>query len=1035
MSVSDDPRLGTELAGYRIEGLLGRGGMGVVYLAEDLRLKRRVALKLLSPELAVDEAFRERFLAESELAASIDHPNIVPIYEAGELDGLLFIAMRYVEGADLKARLREGPLPPEEAVGLLGQVASALDAAHARGLVHRDVKPSNVLLDPGAGYEGQDHAYLADFGLTKRLSEETGALEDGQVVGTIDYVAPEQITGEPVDGRADVYSLGCLLHECLTGTPPFPRQFDVAVLFAHLEDDPPPATDRRPELPEPIDQVIATALAKGPGERYPSCRALVTEARQALGIAEPARSRWLRAPVLLALAGLLLVAAGLASYLAVRGDGGEAVPAAPTGQLLRIEPGRNEVSVAAPIGTQPSGLTVGGGHVWVTDLDTNTLLRVDPSTGATVQAQTNGPPNDVAVSGSIAFVTDSNVTRFDTASVVVDGVVDTVGAAAASGDAGVWIAQSDPSVARLSVASQAEVADYVPIPLAERSEVELEEPSDIAVGEGGVWLLGDPLDNSLWHVDPDSREVVAAISLPSVPGRVTAGGGAVWVTGLLDDVVWRIDPATNQIVATIEVGQGVAGVAAGPGEVWVANSLDRTVMRIDPATNEVAATVPVAEVPTELAVGDGAVWVATRVSASEVADEATIDVGVLSPCVPGYFATEHDPTIVGAELALLERGGSLGGAELTDGVDGVSIGGRPVRLWFGCARDLSTSSLFEARRLVEGVGVDVLVGPALGHEGLAFRDYAKRHPEVTFVNGVAAAPSATLREPAPNFFRFLTDGTQWVAGLGSYAYHDLGWRTAAVLEYDYKFAWVQSAGFIAEFCSLGGEIAERISLSDFEFDAEAAAASIPAGVDGLFAAAPPDTFHALASSTELGFSGPPAEWLTGGVETTLFPPDQEAADRLVGVAVSGPTDPETSAWAAFVRDLHEAFPEEVARSAESGIFGVGYYNAMNAVLGALEAVEGDLSNGQRRFQAELSRLELDAPNGRLRLDGNRQAIGPNYLQRFEEDEQGNPAVRTFRVLENVEQTFNGYFATDSPPSGPAEPQCVVGNPPAWTTPG
>ena len=315
MSVTD-PRLGTELAGYRIEALLGRGGMSVVYLAEDLRLKRKVALKLLAASLADDEAFRERFLEESELAASIDHPNIVPIYEAGEAEGLLFIAMRYVEGPDLKERLSESSLDAEHAVGLLAQVASALDAAHARGLVHRDVKPSNVLLDPGAGHGGGDHAYLADFGLTKRLDEQGALAEDGQLMGTIDYVAPEQIAGDEIDGRADVYSLGCLLFECLAGEPPFPHESDVAVLFAHLEEPPPSLHERRPELPESIDPVIAGALAKDPDDRPGACGQLVAEAFVALGIAEPARSRWLRAPVLAAAIVLALVAAGLASYFA-----------------------------------------------------------------------------------------------------------------------------------------------------------------------------------------------------------------------------------------------------------------------------------------------------------------------------------------------------------------------------------------------------------------------------------------------------------------------------------------------------------------------------------------------------------------------------------------------------------------------------------------------------------------------------------------------------------------------------------------------
>jgi WD40 repeat protein/tRNA A-37 threonylcarbamoyl transferase component Bud32 len=289
MQVSDDPRVGSELAGYRIESLLGWGGMSIVYVAEDLRLKRRVALKLLAASLAEDESFRDRFLRESELAASIDHPNIVPIYEAGTTEEHLFIAMRYVEGLDLKERLQHGRLEPADAIGILAQVASALDAAHARGLVHRDVKPSNVLLDTGARPDGSDHVYLADFGITKRVSE-GAAGDNGHLLGTIDYVAPEQIAGEETDGRADVYSLGCVLYECLVGEAPFRRDSELAVVFAHLEEEPTPPSSRRPELPAALDAVVASALAKEPEQRYSSCREL---AQAALGVAVDEASRTL----------------------------------------------------------------------------------------------------------------------------------------------------------------------------------------------------------------------------------------------------------------------------------------------------------------------------------------------------------------------------------------------------------------------------------------------------------------------------------------------------------------------------------------------------------------------------------------------------------------------------------------------------------------------------------------------------------------------------------------------------------------------
>ena len=223
MSVAADPRTGSELFGYRLEALLGRGGMGVVYRAYDRRLKRHVALKLIAPELAEDERFRERFLAETELAASLEHPNVVPIHDAGEVDGQLYLTMRLVDGGELKTLLKqERLLEPARALAIRGQVAAALDAAHARGLIHRDVKPSNVLLD------ANEHVYLADFGLSRQLTET--AVEHGLSVGTPAYVSPEQIEHGSADGRADQYALGCLLYECLTGHAPFERDSDLAVL-------------------------------------------------------------------------------------------------------------------------------------------------------------------------------------------------------------------------------------------------------------------------------------------------------------------------------------------------------------------------------------------------------------------------------------------------------------------------------------------------------------------------------------------------------------------------------------------------------------------------------------------------------------------------------------------------------------------------------------------------------------------------------------------------------------------------------------
>ena len=279
---TDDPRIGSVIAGYRIEERVGRGGMGVVYRAEHLNLRRRAAIKIIAPDLAESEGFRERFTREARIAAALQHPNIVTVYDAGEVDGLLYLAMQYIEGLDLAAMLRrDGRLRPYRAIDVCRQVASALDAAHAMGLIHRDVKPANVLI------EGRT-AFLTDFGLTKRLDgTHTDLTRAGDVVGTIHYVAPEQIEGAPVSARSDVYSLGCLLYHCLSGQVPFARDTDVAVIYAHLSEDPPRLSAVRPELASGLDAVIAKALDKSPDRRFATCADLVNAARAVIDAAGP----------------------------------------------------------------------------------------------------------------------------------------------------------------------------------------------------------------------------------------------------------------------------------------------------------------------------------------------------------------------------------------------------------------------------------------------------------------------------------------------------------------------------------------------------------------------------------------------------------------------------------------------------------------------------------------------------------------------------------------------------------------------------
>ena len=263
---------GSQLAGYRTEEEIGRGGMAVVYRAYDDHLDRRVALKVLAPDLARDEVFRARFIQESRIAAATEHPNIIPVFSAGEADGVLYIAMRHVPDGDVRTLIdRVGPLPAARACALIAQAASALDAAHARGLVHRDVKPTNMLLEISSRTSRPDHLYLSDFGLAKPSAAATGLTATGQFFGTVDYIAPEQIQGDPLDGRTDQYALACTAFEMLSGSPPFQRENGMAVISAQLSEPPPSLSARVPGLPAAADRVIAKALAKSPADRYDRC--------------------------------------------------------------------------------------------------------------------------------------------------------------------------------------------------------------------------------------------------------------------------------------------------------------------------------------------------------------------------------------------------------------------------------------------------------------------------------------------------------------------------------------------------------------------------------------------------------------------------------------------------------------------------------------------------------------------------------------------------------------------------------------------
>jgi YVTN family beta-propeller protein len=613
--VVSHPRIGTEFLGYQIEALIGRGGMSAVYRARHLALDRSVALKLLAAALADDERFRERFLRESKLAASIEHPNIVPIYDAGEVDGSLYIAMRYVEGTDLKTLLRrEGALEPARAFALASQLADALEAAHEHGLVHRDVKPSNALLD------SHDRVYLTDFGLTKSVSDRSALTTTGQIIGTVDYVAPEQIEGKPVDRRADVYSLGCLLYECVTGEVPFPRDSELAALWAHVQERPPKASERRPELPKAIDPVIAKAMAKAPARRFAGCPDLVEAARAAVPPTEPREAPLRPRRHVVGIGAVLAVAAALgAAFLLARDDGDDAT--APTlapevDSVQRIDPETNELVATIEPGSNPSDVAVGEGAVWVVNVSDRTVSRIDPDSKSVRTTPAGGDPRSVAAREGAVWVLsprDAALARIDPNS------LSTLGTTAVVQPTG-QLAYGGPLAWALAVGEGSVWVGGNPINRMNPNGVVLEAIPDpyfaisIAFGHGSVWIRNAAFEpgGGIWRVDPATNRVTAKVPLSFYPFGLAVGEGAVWTAHSETDRLVRIDPATNRIEARIPVGDAPLDVAVGFGSVWVANFGDGTVSRVDPERRKVVATIKVGPTPEHLAVGEGGVWVIVR---------------------------------------------------------------------------------------------------------------------------------------------------------------------------------------------------------------------------------------------------------------------------------------------------------------------------------------------------------------------------------------------------------------------------------------
>jgi YVTN family beta-propeller protein len=610
---------GGTFAGHEILREVGRGGMGIVYAARHATLRVVRALKVLTGETASDSLFRSRFKRESQLAASLEHPNVVQVHEAGESEGTLYLSMRLVDGPNLAELLAGGPLEPDEAADITRQVAAGLDAAHEAGLVHRDVKPANIMLE---GTATGRRAFLGDFGISRMLAATGRLTETGEMLGTVDYVAPEQIAGESIDGRADVYSLACVTYESLTGRPPFRRETRLATMFAHANAPRPSATSLRPELPEAVDAVLARALAVDPADRYPRASAFASDLEAALAgerVQAPSpRPAWPRRRAILG--ALAVLAAGAAAGgLAVAGvfDSGAssaprgsnrlpAPPAKAVGTVRLVDPASalavgelnlwtasaraKAIAAVVPVSANhsrppidvpghPSSIVAGFGSVWVTEPGGDSLLRIDPGQARTpARIPVGDKPADVAASASHLWVAnegDDTVSRVDPLTNRVDKTAH-VGATPVSiavGEGGVWVADvAGGELSDLDPASGRPQAN--PIRLGGK-------PTAVVAGEAGVWVIDR---GRLLRVSPGSGEVRTVRGIAGATA-VTTGFGYAWVT-TEDGTVERVDPAELRPAGEpIDVGASPTGIAAGDGFVWTADAHAPRLTRIDPSAS------------------------------------------------------------------------------------------------------------------------------------------------------------------------------------------------------------------------------------------------------------------------------------------------------------------------------------------------------------------------------------------------------------------------------------------------------------------
>jgi branched-chain amino acid transport system substrate-binding protein len=407
----------------------------------------------------------------------------------------------------------------------------------------------------------------------------------------------------------------------------------------------------------------------------------------------------------------------------------------------------------------------------------------------------------------------------------------------------------------------------------------------------------------------------------------------------------------------------------------------------------------------------------------EASGEA-IKIGVLSDC-EGAFGAFYEPDIAGAHVPFINRGAQAEDPDKPSaGISGAEVAGRPIEIvGYGCADDTADAAIRETRRLMEQEDADILIGPLSGDEGIAVANYAKDHQDQTFINGTSGAQDTTLKVQAPNFFRYHTDGAQWSAGVGDYAYNELGWRTAAVIGDDYSFPYTSVAGFVADFCAVGGEVTDRIWPPLGESDYSSFIAQIPDDVDGLYIAIGGSGLVKFIKQYEEQKGPIDPDKVIGN----LFVDDplvlEEIGDRVTGVITSGETAGDSTEPQAveYVDEVEAAYPE-IAELAPS-VFVYNYYTAAEGLIQALEAVDGDISDLQAFWDA-LSEVELDAAYGQITLDENRQAISDNYVKKVVPGKGGDPpTVQTILRIPEVEQSFGGVFTEDTPPPDRENPEC------------